>query len=91
MGRSFLVILVLAIGVSQLLLKVSALERVSYGFGFAVILLGTVAALNWLAWKYRWGFLWVLPDWRWALRISPDVWVAAGFAFGFAFGIWKWI
>ena len=91
MGRWFLAILLVAIGGSQALLKVSPPERVSYAFGFAVILLGAIAGLNWLASKFGWGYLWVLPDWPLALRVSPDVWVAGGFLLGIAFGIWKWI
>ena len=89
MGRWFLAILAVATIVSQLLLKVSALERVSDVFGLAVILLGGVAALNWLAAKNGWAYIWVLPNWP--RPLSPDICVAIGFVVGLGFGIWKWI
>lgn len=89
MGRWYLAILTAAIVVSQLLLRVSTLERISDAFGLALILLGFVAALNWLAAKKGWRYLWVLPNWP--RPVSPDACVAIGFVLGFGFGIWKWI
>jgi hypothetical protein len=89
MGWWYLGVLAGGTIVLQLLLRVSALERVSDVFGLAVILLGAIAALNWLAARYGWGYIWILPSWP--RPLSPDICVAIGFVVGLGFGIWKWI
>jgi hypothetical protein len=68
--------------------QVTGGERVSGAFGLLLFLLGTVAALNFLAAIFGWPYFWILP--AKPSRLSPDICVAAGVVVGLVVGVAIW-